>query len=143
MGDVEVPAQHRVATIGGQLGHPLGQGSHEPLLFQLAIRARLPGVHIQTADGRTAAEVDLQIAAVVLEFRCRQTDPDALKRSSAQDRDTAAATQVRLRRGKMPAVVKRRRQGSGELLVIGAGLLQAHHVGGALRQPGQQPSVVL
>ena len=57
-------------------------------------------------------------------------------------RHTAAALEVRARRGQVPAVGQCRCQGFSDLLVVGAGLLKAHHIGGRRRQPVQQAEVL-
>ena len=49
MGDVPVAADHRLAVVGGQLGHPLAQRSHEAFLLHLPLGAGLAGVHVDAA----------------------------------------------------------------------------------------------
>ena len=96
----------------------------------------------EAGDGRSAGQVDLQIPAVSLEFRCGKADPDLRERGAAEDGHPTAPAQMRFRRGEVPAVCQRRGGASGELRVVSAGLLQADHIGGARRQPGQQTAVL-
>ena len=142
MGDIPVAAQQSVSAVGGEVRHPLGQRGHEPFLLQLPVGVGFAGVYIDTRHRHAIRQVDLDIAAVLSEFGCRQTDPDVGEWCAAENRDTAAAFQVWLRRSQVPAGLQRRRQGIGYLVVIGAGLLQTHHIGGSVFQPGQQTEIL-
>jgi hypothetical protein len=60
----------------------------------------------------------------------------------AQHGNAVAALEVWVCRREGPAVRECRRQRVGELLVVGAGLLQAHHVGRGFLQPRQQAEIL-
>ena len=143
--DVPVAAHHGVTATGHQFGQPhLGRGQ-ETFLLDLPLGVRFPGRHVDAGHRHrftVDAQIDLQVAAVVGELVVAATGADVGERDAGEHRHPVAALARRRRVRQVPAVVQRRGQGPGQLVVVGAGFLQADHVGAGGRQPGQQAEIL-
>ena len=91
--DVPVAADHRVAVVGGQLGH-LPSAAMKRSFLHLPLGACLAGAMDAAHDDTGLAgpsDVHPDVPAVVGEFGCGQTDPDIRESGAAQHRDPAPA----------------------------------------------------